>query len=176
MPGQLFDLRQPAVQVRHLRRQHCQPGIQQFKRERWIYRWLLLERQELDPVQHLCLGQVHPVPIIAMIELQSLSLVLRRNKNYPYRYSSIAAYIATIFFGGTSGRMLWIGLNTKPPPGESVSILRCTSSLTWSGVPRFRIWRVSTPPPQKVSSLPNSRFRRSGCMSRLLVCTGLMIS
>ena len=35
---------------------------------------------------------------------------------------------------------------------------------------------MSQPPPQKQMSLPNSRFSRSGSMSRQVVCTGLITS
>jgi len=41
-------------------------------------------------------------------------------------HSSMASYIATMFRGGASGRMLWMVLNTKPPPGMNTSSRRLT--------------------------------------------------
>jgi len=41
-------------------------------------------------------------------------------------HSSMASYIATTFCGGASGRMLWIVLKTKPPPGMNTSSRRLT--------------------------------------------------
>ena len=54
--------------------------------------------------------------------------------------------------------MLWTALKTKPPPRPKISQRSRTSARTASGVPKARVFWVSTPPPQKTMSRPNSRF------------------
>jgi hypothetical protein len=53
-------------------------------------------------------------------------------------------------------------LNTKPPSFEKVSHILSTSSRTCAGVPNGKVFCVSTPPPQKTMSLPNSLFSLAG--------------
>src|SRR5664280_508522 len=55
--------------------------------------------------------------------------------------------------GGTKAWILWTALNTNPPPGARSSIRRLTSSRTFSGASNGRTRCVSTPPPQKMTSL-----------------------
>src|SRR5215471_10426429 len=50
-------------------------------------------------------------------------------------HSSSASNMATMFSGGTSGRMLWTGLKTKPPSGMKMSNRFLTCSFTSAGVP-----------------------------------------
>jgi hypothetical protein len=56
--------------------------------------------------------------------------------------------IRTTVSGGAWGWMLWIWLNTNPPPGASSAIRVRTSFSTSSGVPKVGTRRVSQPPPQ----------------------------
>ena len=70
--------------------------------------------------------------------------------------------------------MLWTVLKTKPPPGARH---RCagTPHREYPGC-HGRIRWVSTPPPQKTISRPNSALSRRVSMPAALTCTGLRIS
>jgi len=75
-----------------------------------------------------------------------------------------ASSMATTFSGGTSAITLCTWLKTNPPPGIKISSRRRTCSRTCWGVAPGSTICVSQPPPQNVTSRPNSRFSRSGSM------------
>ena len=90
--------------------------------------------------------------------------------------SRTASNIATTFSVGVPAWMLSIALKTKPPPGAKISHRRSTYSRTSAGVPKGKVFCVSTPPPQKVKRSPYSCLSRSGSIPTAEHCTGLTIS
>ena len=92
------------------------------------------------------------------------------------RASSIAARMARMFSAGTLGWMLWTAANTNPPPGARSATRRWTSARTSAGVPAPSTRCVSTPPPQKTRSRPNSRLSSAVSIPAAETCTGLRIS
>ncbi len=81
-----------------------------------------------------------------------------------------------MFSGGVPCCTLWIGLNTKPPPGARRRTRSRTSAATWPAVAKGSVRWVSTPPPQNAIRPPKLRFSQAGSMPAAEVCTGLRMS
>ena len=92
------------------------------------------------------------------------------------RYSFTASYMATMFATGTRAWMLWMVLNTNPPPVPNTLIRSLTIERTSSGEPNGSTRWVSIPPPQKVIRSPYRSLSARGSMATAEVCTGFRMS
>jgi hypothetical protein len=86
----------------------------------------------------LC-AKADPISVRTRMGLRNIRSLLALGRSLPLNrgnsYARAASYMATIFCGGTSARMLWTCWKTNPPPGLRAATCAFTCSRTSSGVP-----------------------------------------